>query len=95
MAEAVVSLTPIAQPAHNTIRDVRFAMREGGMLMFVVVTHAALESMASSTPGAEDHLGRFEQNRNAFERIAIQKYERGDVDDEGFIFIQKADLQSR
>ena len=89
-----MSLTPIAQPAHNTIRDVRFAMREGGILMFVVVSHGALEIMGASTPGPDDHLGRFEKYRSAFERIAIQKYERGDIDEDGFIFIQKTDLQS-
>ena len=90
-----MSLTPIAQPAHNTIRDVRFAMREGGMLMFVVVSHGALETMGPSTPGADDHLTRFEKNRSAFERIAVQKYERGQIDEDGFIFIQDADLQVR
>jgi hypothetical protein len=70
-------------------------MREGGMLLFVVVSHAALEDMEQSTPGAEDHLGRFQKNRSTFELIASQKYERGEIEENGFIFVQKTDLQIR
>ena len=40
-----MNLTPIGNPAHETIRGVRFAMLGGFELLTVLVTHTALDEI--------------------------------------------------
>ena len=50
-----MSLSSVSNPAHGTIRGVRFAMRGGAGLVAVSVTHAALEEIEAPRP-AETRL---------------------------------------
>jgi len=62
-----MTFSPISNPAHETIRDVRFAMLGGAGLVAVLVTHAALEEIEAPPPEKNGHLGRFEEYRAKFE----------------------------
>ena len=46
-------LTPIANPPHETIRGVQFAMLGGAGLVAVLVTYAALEELEALRPDTE------------------------------------------
>ena len=88
-----MSLSSIAQPAHETIRGVKFAMRDGGVLVPVLVAHAALQVIEWSPPGSGDYLARFEKYRERLESIADKKHLRGQIEDDGSILVQRADVQ--
>jgi hypothetical protein len=91
-ATPAMSLSPIGNPAHETIRGVRFAMLGGGGLVAVLVTHAALEEIESSRPQKDGYLGRFEKHRNKFEQIASSKHQRGQVEVSGVVIVHAGDL---
>jgi hypothetical protein len=90
-----MSLSPIAQPAHETIRGVKFAMLDGTALVVVLVAHAALQSIEWSPPGSGDYLVRFERHRARLEEIASKKHERGQVEVNGSVSVQKDDVKVR
>jgi hypothetical protein len=87
-----MELASIAQPAHETIRGVRFAMLDGTILVSVLVAHAALQEMEWSPPGSGDYLARFEKHRAGLEKIASKKHARGQVVENGSIVVQKGYL---
>ena len=89
-----MSLTSVAQPAQETIRGVQFAMRDGGILVPVLVAHAALQTIEWSPPGSGDYLARFEKHRGQLERIASEKHVRGQIEHDGSIAVQRKDLQA-
>jgi len=64
-----MSLSPIGNPAHETIRGVRFAMLGSTGLVAVLVTRAALEEIEAPRPQKGGYLGRFERHRGKFEKI--------------------------
>jgi hypothetical protein len=89
-----MSLSPIAQPAHETIRGVKFAMLDGTVLVAVVVVHAALQSIEWSPPGSGDYLARFEKYRTKFEGVASKKHDRGQIEANGSVIVQRDDLNT-
>lgn len=88
-----MALSSIAHPAHNTIRGVQFAMRDGIDLVPVLVTHAALEDVDGAGSTSASYLARFEQHRETFEQIAIAKHRRGQIEEGGSVTVQAADLK--
>ena len=88
-----VSLSSIGYPPWETIRGVRFAMRYGPTLFAVLVTHAALEDM-ERIPTAGGHLACFKKHRDAFEQAASAKHRRGQLEGDGVVIVQPADLKS-
>ena len=88
-----MNLSRIAQPPHETIRGVKFAMQNGITLVSVLVAHAALQHLEWSPPGSGDYLTRFEKHRERLEAIASKKYGRGQIEENGSIVIQHGDLQ--
>ena len=89
-----MALSSIAQPAHETIRGVKFAMRDGGMLVSILVMHAALQVLEWSPPGSGDYLARFDRHRDRLERIAHKKHIQGQIEGDGSIVVQKSDVQA-
>jgi hypothetical protein len=87
-----MTLSPISNPAHETIRGVRFAMLGGAGLVPVLVTHAALEEIEAPPPERNGHLGRFEKYRAKFEQIASSKHRRGQVEMTGAVIVHAGDL---
>jgi hypothetical protein len=88
-----MGLASVAQPAHETIRGVKFAMLDGTVLVSVLVAHAALQEIEWSPPGSGDYLSRFEKHRAGLEKIASKKHARGQIEDNGSIIVQKGDLR--
>jgi hypothetical protein len=89
-----MSLSAVAQPAHETVRGVKFAMLDGTVLVVVLVAHAVLQSLDWSPPGSGDYLARFEKHRAKLEGIASKKHERGQIEENGSIFVQRDDLKA-
>jgi hypothetical protein len=89
-----MSLASVAQPAHETVRGVKFAMLDGTTLVAVLVAHSALQSLEWSPPGSGDYLARFEKFRARLEGIASRKHDRGLTEDNGSIFVQREDLKA-
>ena len=85
-------LTPIANPPHETIRGVQFAMLGGAGLVAVLVTYAALEELEALRPDTEGYLLRFDRHRDRLERIACSKHQRGHVEATGFVIVHAGDL---
>jgi Protein of unknown function (DUF1488) len=85
-------LVPIAYPAHASIRGVQFAMLDLGMLVHILVTHAALDRIEEPTAGDEGHVARFAKHRGRFEQVASDKYARGDFEPSGSIAVHPGDL---
>jgi len=88
-----MGLLSTAQPAHETIRGVKFAMLDGTMLVPVLVAHAALQSIEWSPPGSGNYLVRFAKHRDRLEQIASKKHGRGQIEENGSIIVQRDDLQ--
>lgn len=89
-----MGLSSIAQPAHETIRGVKFAMRDGSALVPILVAHAALQVIEWSPPGSGDYLARFEKYRERLERVAAKKHLQGQVEGDGSIVVQRSDVHS-
>ena len=87
-----MNLTPIGNPAHETIRGVRFAMLGGFELVTVLVTHAALDEIEAQRPENVGYLDRFDKYRDRFEQVASSKHERGQVEISGVVIIHAGDL---
>jgi len=86
-----MALSSVAQPPHESIRGVHFAMMNGTVLVNIVVLHAALQAMDWSPPGSGDYLARFHKHRSMLEEIASGKHGRGLIEENGSILIQKGD----
>ena len=91
-ATSAMSLSPISNPANETIRGVRFSMLSGAGLVTVLVTHAALDEIEASRPHADSYIGRFEKYRDKFEQIANSKHQRGQVELTGAVILHAGDL---
>jgi hypothetical protein len=89
-----MSLTSVGNPAWDTIRGVRFGMLHGSTLVAVLITHAALDDLERGLPGAGAHLACFNMHRNALEQVASAKHQRGQLEENGAVFVQTADLKS-
>ena len=85
-----MSLSPVAYPAHETIRGVRFAMLDGTELVTILVTRGALDEIEAPATGA--YLDRFGMHRHTFEQIASSKHQRGQVEISGAVIVHAGDL---
>lgn len=86
-----MALAAVAQPPHESIRGVHFAMMDGTVLINILVLHAVLQAVDWSPPGSSDFLARFQKHRAIFEKIASGKHGRGLIEENGSIVIQKGD----
>jgi hypothetical protein len=68
-------------------------MRDGGVIVSILVAHAALQVIEWSPPGSGDYLARFDKHRNRLEQIAGKKHMRGQIEGDGSIFVQRSDVQ--
>jgi Protein of unknown function (DUF1488) len=87
-----MQLLPIAYPAHASIRGVQFAMLDLGMLVHILVTHAALDRIEKAADGDDGYVARFAKHRGKFEQVANDKYVRGDIEPSGAIAVLPGDL---
>ena len=87
-----MQLLPIAYPAHASIRGVQFAMLDLGMLVHILVTHAALDRIEKPATDEDGYMARFAKHRGKFEQVANDKYVRGDVEPSGSIAVLPGDL---
>ena len=92
MSANPMQLLAIAYPAHASIRGVQFAMLDLGMLVHILVTHAALDRIEKPADGDDGSVARFAKHRARFEQVANDKYVRGDVEDSGSIAVLPGDL---
>ena len=60
-----MSLSSVGNPAWDTIRGVRFAMRNGPTLVAILVTHDAVDDVEKATAGDGGLLARFSKHRGA------------------------------
>ncbi len=90
---ATLTLSSIAQPAHETVRGVKFAMRDGAAIVPILVVHGALQVIDWSPPGSGDYLVRFEKHRRRLEEIANRMHQQGRLEEDGSILVQRQDVQ--
>jgi hypothetical protein len=88
-----MSLIPIANPAQETIRGVRFSMLDGTFFVSVLVTHGALNGIEPSEPGSLDHLTCFRKHRRRLEHLASLKYDRGELEENGSVLVEASDVR--
>ena len=86
-----VSLSPIGNPAWETIRGVRFAMQYGPSLIEILVTNAALDEIELVPEST--YLARFNKHRDAIEKVASGKHQRGQIEESGVVVVQAGDLK--
>jgi hypothetical protein len=89
-----MNLSPVANPAWETIRGVKFAMLHGPTLVEVLVTNAALDYIALPTPGPGGRLACFNGHREKFEQAANAKYHSGQLDEEWMLIVEVGDLKT-
>jgi hypothetical protein len=87
-------LMPVAQAAvaDPSLRAVRFAMKDGGKKITVLVSNPALEHIEIAPVDREAYFGTFKLYRKSFERIASNKYDEGYVENDGTECIRAMDL---
>ncbi len=87
-------LIPVARPAEpdHTQNAVRFAMKDGAKTISVLISAPALEDVDIPPPDDGRYLARFKQFRKNFERIASDKYDRGEVESDGSVLLGVMDL---
>ena len=88
-----MSLSSVAQPPHETVRGVKFAMLDGTVLVVILVAYGALQSIEWAPPGSGDYLARFEKHRATIEAAARRKHDRGLIEENGSIIVDRADLK--
>jgi hypothetical protein len=93
MARAM-SLSSVGNPAWQTIRGVRFGMRHGPTLVPVLVTNDAVDDIEKATAGDGGSLARFSKHRDRFEVAASAKHQRGQLEEDGLVIVDVADLKS-
>jgi hypothetical protein len=89
-----MSLSSVGNPAWETIRGVRFSMLYGPTLVTVLVTHAALREIEHVGSGVGGYLACFAKHRDAFERVAGTKHQRGVLEESGAIIVQAGDIKT-
>jgi len=86
-------LSPVGNPAWDTIRGVRFAMLCGSTLVPILVTHAALDGIERAAAEMSGHLACFHKHREAIEQVASVKHQRGEREESGAVIVQAGDLK--
>ena len=87
-------LIPVAQAAvaDASRRAVRFAMKDGGKMITVLVSNPALETIEIAPGDREAYFGTLKVYRKSFERIASKKYDKGYVENDGTVCIRAMDV---
>jgi hypothetical protein len=67
-------------------------MKDGAKRIDVVVSNAALDDLDYFSRGDCSYFHRFKENRQHFERIASEKYDKGYVEVDGTVCIKAMDL---
>jgi hypothetical protein len=91
--EREVSLSSVGNPAWQSIRGVRFAMRNGPTLVAILVTHDAVDDVEKATAGDGGLLARFSKHRDRFELAASAKHQRGKFEEDGLVIVDVADVK--
>jgi hypothetical protein len=88
-------LIPVAEAAvaDRDLRTVRFAMKDGGKKVTILVSNPALETIEIAPVDREAYFGTFKVYRRSFERIASKKYDKGYVENDGTVCIRAMDVQ--
>ena len=89
-----MSLTSVGSPAWRSIRGVRFSMLNGPTLVAVLVTHDAIDDVETAMSEDGGHLTRFNKRRDRFELAASTKHQRGQLEEDGLVIVDVADLKS-
>jgi hypothetical protein len=89
-----MSLSSVANPAWQSIRGVRFSMLNGPSRVSVLVTHGAIDDLDAATSADGGHLARFNKHRDAFELAASAKHQRGQLEEDGLVIVDVADLKA-
>jgi hypothetical protein len=89
-----MTLSSVGNPAWDTIRGVRFAMLYGSTLVAVLVTHDAVDDVEPATAAESGQLARFNKHRDRFELAASAKHQRGQLEEDGLVIVDVADLKS-
>ena len=76
----------------DRLKAVRFAMKDGAKAVTVLIAGSALEDVDIPPPDDGRYLRRFKQLRRNFERLASDKYDRGEVENDGTVLIRVMDL---
>ena len=76
------------------VRGVRFAMRNGPILVAILVTHDAVDDVEKAAAGDGGPLARFNKHRDRFEPTASAKHQRGQFEEDGLVIVDVADLKS-
>lgn len=89
-----MSLIPSATPARSDKQAsaVRFVMKDGARPVPILICYTALERFGSTAGCCKSSFDAFKRNRRLFEKVARDKYERGNVERDGTIFIRSADV---
>ena len=66
-----MSLSSVGNPAWQSIRGVRFAMRNGPTLVAILVTHEAVDDVEKATAGDGGPLARFNKHRDRLEVVPV------------------------
>ena len=87
-------LMPAAMAAtpDNTLKIVRFVMKDGAKPVVVIVSRAVLDDIESNTYDGASYFRRFKRYRKRFERLASDKYDKGYIELDGTICIKLRDL---
>jgi hypothetical protein len=87
-------LIPVAQAAvaEHSLKSVRFLMKDGCKRVPVLVSNPALVDIELPAADARGYFDAFKQYRKCFERIASQKYDRGQIETDGSVCIRSLDV---
>lgn len=72
-----MALSTTTYPPNSDLDGVRFAMKDGGKIVPVLVTHEALQDIQSMPAQGVDYVELFNAYRPTFEAIAQKKYKTG------------------
>lgn len=79
-------------PVSETDSGLAFSMKDGAKAVPVVVTDHALRDVDKSSP-VGDRKARFGAYRYQYEDIASNKYDAGETDPDGSVWIYPVDLK--
>ena len=75
-----------------TLKAVRFAMKDGAKTVTVLISAPALDDVDIPQPDDARYLARFKKFRKNFERLASDKYDRGEVESDGTVMLGAMDI---
>jgi hypothetical protein len=90
-----MSLIPSATAAQSDkqLSAVRFLMKDGARPIPILISYKALERYGSTAGCCKSSFDAFKRHRRVFERLARDKFIRGNLESDGTIFIRPADVE--